>query len=71
MLRIVLLVDLWKAIGSALNKIVQNKENEHSGVDMTPSIFSKKIISNQATQFYKFNRLVSLFLDSLKILYEC
>lgn len=53
----ILMVDLWKLLFSLVTKSEEKVENEESGgYDRSPSILSKKIVTHQATQYYKFNR---------------
>jgi len=52
--------DLWKFIFGKLKRNKQEERGKIGGdeefVPLSPSIFSKKVVTHQTSQFYKFNR---------------
>lgn len=57
LLCMLLLVDLWTFLYNLVTKRnVQEGEGEKESLQLGPSIFTKKVVSHQTSQYYKFNR---------------
>lgn len=58
LLCMLLMVDLWKMLYNVLIEKNEREPGEGEGdiIILQPSIFTKKVVTHQTIQYYKFNR---------------
>ena len=56
LLCLLLMVDLWKWLFNSILKKKKRDEEKEGQIQLFPSIFTKKVVTHQASKYYTFNR---------------